>query len=42
MTEFPSDAAINDPDYTFGIMQHYGNRNPEGNVDDVRIYTRTH
>ncbi len=38
--EFSGDVAINDSNSTFGIMQHFGNRNLEGTVDDVRIYAR--
>jgi predicted ribosomally synthesized peptide with SipW-like signal peptide len=37
---FPGDVAIRDGDSFFGLMQHYGDRNLTGTVDDVRVYSR--
>ena len=37
---FPGSVAIRDGDSSFGLMQHYGDRNLAGEVDDVRIYSR--
>lgn len=37
---FPGDVAIRDPSSFFGMMNHYGTRFLEGDVDDVRIYDR--
>jgi predicted ribosomally synthesized peptide with SipW-like signal peptide len=37
---FPGSVAIRDGDSSFGLMQHYGDRNLTGHIDDVRIYSR--
>jgi predicted ribosomally synthesized peptide with SipW-like signal peptide len=37
---FPGDVAVRDDDSVFGMMQHFGDRNLAGQVDDVRVYDR--
>lgn len=37
---FPGEVPIRDSDSSLGLIQHFGNRHLEGDIDDIRFYGR--